>query len=89
MKLLHLVINVRKNEVNNHFEHDHQKPNLVVLLVGIQKFVYSCLFASISSVKSLSLSHSCQKLVWDILIVLQNGCEGFFRFFFLILDNVG
>ena len=85
LTLLHFTIHPRKRELNNIFEAWWQESqSMVWLLVGIQKFVYSSLFASISSVKilSLSLSHSCQILVWDFLIVLQNEGRGVLFFVF-------
>ena len=89
LTLLHFTIHPREKELNNIFAARWQESqSMVLLLVGIQKFVYSSLFASISSMKilslslSLSLSYSCQTLVWDFLIALQNEGRGVLFFVF-------
>ena len=95
MTLLHFNIHLRGKELNNSFEAQSQESqSMVLLLVGIQKVVYSSLFAPISYVKilslalSLSLSHSCETLVWDFFLSLfKMKVEVFFFFWFL--DNVG
>ena len=94
MTLLHFTIHLRGKELNNSFESRSQEfQSMVLLLVGIQKIVYSSLFASISSMKilslslSLSLSLTVAKHLFGIFFsFFKMKVEGFY---FLFLDNIG
>ena len=84
LTLLHFTIHPREKELNNIFEAQWQESqSMVLLIVGIQKFVYSSLFASISSARILSLSLSlivAKHLFGIFWLLFKMKVEGFFVF---------